>query len=189
MLLETFGYGEKKLKTSDGHPEIELALLELYRETGRKDYLELAKFFIDIRGRGYVANTNKLGEPHPMPRVSPVHIVDHAPIREMSDFAGSHAVRALYFFSGVADLYLEIGDQGLWAALERLWKKAMKKIYITGGLGSRHDGEAFGEDYELPNERSYSETCASVAGVMWAWRMFLASGYIDFLHSLFPKPF
>ncbi len=183
LLLETFGYGEKKLKTSDGHPEIELALVELYRETGRKDYLELAKFFIDIRGRGYVANTNKLGELYPMLRVSPVHIVDHAPIREMSDFAGSHAVRALYFFSGVADLYLEIGDLALWDALERLWNKAMKKIYITGGLGSRHDGESFGEDYELPNERSYSETCASVAWVMWAWRMFLASGVSTYMDA------
>jgi DUF1680 family protein len=94
----------------------------------------------------------------------------------MSDFAGSHAVRALYLFTGATDLYLETGDAVLWNALKRLWRRALMKTYITGGFGSRYDGEAFGEDCELPNDRAYSETCAAVAGVMWAWRMFLASG-------------
>jgi DUF1680 family protein len=102
----------------------------------------------------------------------------------MSDFAGSHAVRALYLFTGATDLYLETGDAVLWNALKRLWRRALMKTYITGGFGSRYDGEAFGEDYELPNDRAYSETCAAVAGVMWAWRMFLASGEAEYMDVL-----
>jgi DUF1680 family protein len=185
LLTRTFGFEEGKLKTSDGHPEIELALIELYRETRNKNYLDLAKFFIDIRGRGLVAQTTKetiFGLMH-----SPLHLLDHQPIRVMNDFAGSHAVRTLYFFAGATDLYLETGETELWEALKRLWRKYLKKIYITGGAGSRYDGEAFGEDYELPNERAYSETCASVAGVLWAIRMFLASGeagYVDILEKI-----
>jgi DUF1680 family protein len=119
--------------------------------------------------------------------MNPVYLVDHEPIKMMSDFVGSHAVRALYFFTGATDLYLETGDQELLNALKRLWRKALRKIYITGGFGSRYEGEAFGEDYELPNDRAYSETCASVAGVMWAWRMFLATEdaeYVDILEKI-----
>lgn len=182
LLIEIFGYGENKLKTSDGHPEIEMALVELYRESRDRRYLDLASFFIDIRGRGYVTQTNR-NEVFAI-MMNPVYLVDHEPIKMMSDFVGSHAVRALYFFTGATDLYLETGDQELWNALTRLWRKALRKMYITGGFGSRYDGEAFGEDYELPNDRAYSETCASVAGVMWAWRMFLATGDAEYMDVL-----
>jgi len=137
LLIEIFGYGENKLKTSDGHPEIEMALVELYRESRDRRYLDLASFFIDIRGRGYVTQTNR-NEVFAI-MMNPVYLVDHEPIKMMSDFVGSHAVRALYFFTGATDLYLETGDQELWNALTRLWRKALRKMYITGGFGSRYE--------------------------------------------------
>ncbi|MEM3967226.1 MAG: glycoside hydrolase family 127 protein [Ignisphaera sp.] len=185
LISDTFGWEEGKLKTSDGHPEIEMALVELYRECNRGKYLDLAEFFIDIRGRGYVTKTLTLRQFF-LP--SPEYLVDHKPIRELDDIAGGHAVRALYYMAGVADVYIEKGDSKLWSALKSLWRKVTsRKMYITYGFGSRYEGEAFGEDYELPNERAYSETCASVAGAMWAWRMFLASGdpkYVEVLESI-----
>lgn len=178
LIANTFDWD--KLETSDGHPEVEMALVELYRESEDRAYLDAARFFIDVRGYGKVARQ----VPEKNRPVNPVYLVDHAPIKYMEDFAGSHAVRALYFFGGATDLYLEIGDQELWDALKRLWVKTTMKMYITGGLGSRYEGESFGEDYELPNYRAYSETCAAVAGVMWAWRMFLASGDPEYMDTL-----
>jgi len=149
-----------------GHPEIEMALVELYREAGRREYLELAKRFIDLRGRGLIGG-------------SPYHL-DHAPFREMEELTG-HAVRALYLCCGAADVYMEVGDAGLREALERLWRDLVeRKMYVTGGVGSRHEGEAIGEAYELPNERAYAETCAAVANVMWNWRMLLMTGEARF---------
>ncbi len=183
LLKDTFGWDEGKLKTADGHPEVEIALIELYRESGKKEYLDLVEFFVEVRGRGYITNT-VMSRPKP----SPEYVVDHKPIRELDDVVGSHAVRVLYYMAGATDLYIENGDKGLWLALERLWRKIIdKKMYITYGFGSRYEGEAFGEDYELPCERAYSETCASVAAAMWAWRMFLASGkpeYVEILESI-----
>ncbi len=144
-----------------GHPEIEMALVELYRETGIRRYLELAQFFLDNRGRGLIGG-------------SPYHI-DHKPFRELSEITG-HAVRAVYLCCGATDIYMETGEEELFRALMRLWRNMTeRRMYITGGLGSRHEGEAFGEDYELPNERAYAETCAAVANVMWNWRMLLAT--------------
>ena len=134
-----------------------------------------------IRDRGY----GRIAKAHSqrLLRFSPEYYVDHKPLRELDDIVGSHAVRALYLFAGAADVYLEKGDRELWRALERLWTRVVsRKMYVTGGFGSRHEGESFGEDYELPNDRAYSETCAAVAGILWAWRMFLATGdakYMD----------
>lgn len=185
LLRDTFGWDEGKLKAADGHPEVEMALVELYRESNRKEYLDLAEFFIDIRGRGCVV---KASASRQFFTLSSEYLIDHKPIRELDDVAGAHAVRALYYMGGAADVYIENGDRELWHALERLWRKIIdRKTYITYGFGSRHDGEAFGKDYELPNERAYSETCAAVAGAMWAWRMFLASGnpeYMEVLESI-----
>jgi DUF1680 family protein len=101
-----------------------------------------------------------------------------------------HAVRALYLYSGAADLHAETGETELLEALERLWlNMTTKRMYVSGGLGSRHEGEAFGEDYELPNERAYAETCAAIASVMWNWRMLMISGdarYADLMeHTLY----
>lgn len=164
-IVSIFGPGERP--GTPGHPEVEMALVEMYRETRNHAYLELAKKFIDNRGRGIIGG-------------SPYHI-DHKPFRELSEIVG-HAVRALYLNCGAADLYMETGEVGLWEALGRLWDNMVRyKMYITGGVGSRHEGEAFGVNYELPNVQAYAETCAAIANFMWNWRMFLASGDAKFV--------
>lgn len=142
-----------------GHPEAEMALIELYRETGEIRYLQLAMRMIDARGR----------KP-PVLDGSP-YLLDHAPFREQREAVG-HAVRALYLYAGATDLYMETGEPALMETLKALWHDVfMRKMYITGGLGARYDGEAFGEAYELPNLRAYAETCAAIAGFLWNWRM------------------
>lgn len=149
---------------ADGHPEIEMALVELARDTGDERYLRQAQFFVDQRGQRPPTISGK--EYHQ----------DHAPVRAQHEVVG-HAVRALYLYAGMADLYAETGERALWEALEALWRNLQgRKIYITGGAGARHEGEAFGDDYELPNRRAYAETCAAIAHVMWAWRMLLVTG-------------
>ncbi|HLG77512.1 MAG TPA: beta-L-arabinofuranosidase domain-containing protein [Ktedonobacteraceae bacterium] len=145
-----------------GHPEIEMALVELARETGERRYLEQAQFFLDQRG-----------QKPPVLNGSP-YCQDHQPVREQQEVVG-HAVRALYLYSGLTDVYLETGEVALDDAQEALWHNlTQRKTYITGGVGSRWEGEAFGEDYELPNERAYAETCAAIASVMWNWRLLQA---------------
>ena len=157
---------EGKREETDGHEEIELALVELYRVTGEKRTLNLAQFFIDVRGRGTIGG----GEYHQ----------DHAPFRELTRVTG-HAVRALYYLSGVADFYLESGDKALWDALIAQWNNySQRQMYVSGGAGSRHEGEAFGDDFELPNARAYTETCAAIAVVMASWRLLQASGEARF---------
>ncbi|MGC8970882.1 MAG: glycoside hydrolase family 127 protein [bacterium] len=156
-LTRLFGPGRRE--GTPGHPEIEMALVELYRETNDKKYLNLAKFFIDERGKGIIGGSS--------------YHIDHKPFRELDEVVG-HAVRSLYLNSGATDLYMEIGDKTLLEALERLWDNLVtKKMYITGGAGARKEGEAFGENYELPNETAYAETCASIANLMWNFRMLL----------------
>jgi len=155
-------FGPGKKEGTCGHPEIEMALVELYRETGDKRYLNLAKFFIDERGKGLIG-----GE---------TYHIDHKPFRELTEIVG-HAVRALYLNCGATDLYLETGEKELMEALERLWKNFVeRKMYMTGGAGARHEGEAFGEEYELPNDTAYAETCAAIGSFMWNFRMLLAKG-------------
>jgi DUF1680 family protein len=140
-----------------GHPEIEMALVELARTTGRLAYLELARAFVDNRGRGLIGG-------------SPYH-QDHRPLRQMDWLAG-HAVRGLYLAAGAADLVAEAGDLELHDALTRLWQNMVaSQLYVTGGLGARHQGEAFGRPFELPNSRAYAESCAAVASIYWCWRM------------------
>jgi len=159
-------FGSSKRLGVPGHPGIEMALVELYRTTGTSIFLELARFFIDNRGRGLIGG-------------SPYHI-DHKPFRELDEIVG-HAVRSVYLNCGATDVYMETGDEGLLKALERLWQNMVNcKMYVTGGLGSRYEGEAFGENYELPNRRAYAETCAAVANVMWNWRMLLATGGAEY---------
>lgn len=161
-------FGTGKNEGSPGHPEIELALIELYRETSEPRYLRLARFFIDHRGAGH--------DP------ALTYTQEHLPIREANEVVG-HAVRQLYLLAGATDLYLESGEEGLLAALARLWDSVCDgRMSINGGVGSRYDGEAFGERYELPNDRVYNESCAQIASVMWSWRMYLATGesmYVD----------
>lgn len=159
-IVDTFGPGKRV--GVPGHPEVEMALVELYRTVGKREYLDLACFFIDNRGKGIIGG-------------NPYHI-DHKPFRELDEIVG-HAVRALYLNCGVADVYAEVGDKTLFEALMRLWHNMVeRKMYVTGGVGSRYEGEAFGEDYELPNSRAYAETCAAIANFMWNWRMLLLTG-------------
>ena len=153
-------FGPGKREGTSGHPEIEMALVELFRETRDYRYLNLAKFFIDERGKGLVGGD--------------LYHIDHKPFRDLDEIVG-HAVRSLYLNCGATDLYLEIGDISILNALERLWRNfTERKMYITGGAGARYEGESFGEEYELPNETAYAETCAAIASFMWNYRMLFA---------------
>ena len=155
-------FGPGKREGVPGHPEVEMALVELYRETNDQKYLDLAKFFIDERGKGLIGGSS--------------YHIDHKPFRELEEIVG-HAVRSLYLNSGATDLYMEIGDKALRNALERLWDNLVtKKMYVTGAAGARHEGESFGDPYELPNETAYAETCAAIANFIWNYRMLLTSG-------------
>jgi uncharacterized protein len=163
-LVATFGPGRNP--GLDGHPEVEMSLVEMYRETGNRDYLELARHFVDTRGRGTLEGHG----------YEPAYYSDRVPVREQTTVEG-HAVRAVYLGAGATDVALELNDAGLLEALERQYATMdATKTYVTGGLGSRWDGESFGDPYELPPDRAYAETCAAVGGVQWAWRMLLATG-------------
>ncbi|MCI1935012.1 MAG: glycoside hydrolase family 127 protein [Bifidobacteriaceae bacterium] len=152
-----------------GHPEIETALVELYRQTGQDKYLETAHKMIDLRGHGLLTPREYFG-------FGSRYYVDQVPVRE-ADEAMGHAVRQLYLEAGVVDLYLETGDRSLLDASERVWNSAHgRKMFITGGMGSRHRDESFGDDFELSPDRSYSETCAAIADFQWSWRLLLATG-------------
>lgn len=165
-------FGPHARSGTDGHEEVELAMVELYRATGNRRYLDQAIFFLGQRGQ----------QP-PVLSGSPYH-QDHLPVREQAEIVG-HAVRAMYLACGMADVVAETGEAALRRAVERLWRSAFgRKAYVTGGLGARWNGEAFGDDYELPNERAYAETCAAIGGVMWNWRMLALTGearYADWL--------
>ncbi len=164
-----------KRAQSDGHEEIEMALVELYRVTGDAKYLRQAQFFIDVRGRGAISGSS--------------YHQDHKPFRELDEMIG-HAVRMVYLDCGAADVCLETGEAALKAAMDRQWDNMIRRrIYVTGGLGARYEGEAFGKDYELPNERAYTETCAAIGSVMWNHRMLAIASearYADLIeHTLY----
>ncbi|HEX9091505.1 MAG TPA: beta-L-arabinofuranosidase domain-containing protein, partial [Anaerolineales bacterium] len=167
-IYSTFGPHQREM--TGGHPEIEMALVELYRTTHEPKYLDLAALFINRRGYGLLDGSE--------------YLVDHTPLRNMNHLAG-HAVRALYLCAGAADLALETGETLLIDALNRLWSNMVhQQIYVNGGAGSRYDGEAFGAPFELPNTRAYAETCAAIASVMWNWRMLLLQGDARFADLL-----
>jgi uncharacterized protein len=149
-----------------GHPEIETALVELYRATGEEHFLEQARLFVERRGRPALADIEH----------GRAYFQDDVPVRAAEAFRG-HAVRALYLACGAVDLAVETGDRELLEAIARQWEHTVAaRTYLTGGMGSRHTGESFGDDFELPPDRAYSETCAGVASVMLAWRLLLATG-------------
>ena len=159
-------FGPGRNEGTCGHPEIEMALVELYRTTNESKYLHLAQFFIDQRGKRKMKGMGSNG---------PEYHQDHIPVRQATEAVG-HAVRQMYLLTGVADLYLETGEQALWEATNRLWLDITRsKMFITGGVGSRYDGEAFGESYELPPDQCYCETCAAIGNLMWNWRLLLTS--------------
>lgn len=157
FLAGYFGYD--KHQGVDGHPEVEMALVELYRSTGTKSYLDLAEYFLSQWG-----------------------------FKDKQEVDG-HAVRAMYLCCGGADYYAETGDAAYGAAVERLWDDlTLRKMYITGGVGSYHAGEAIGWAYDLPNERAYAETCAAIASAMFSYRMLQITGeakYADEMERAF----
>jgi uncharacterized protein len=152
-------FGPTKRQGVPGHEEIELALVKLYHVTGEKKYFDLANYFIDTRGDK--AKRELWGKYHQ----------DHLPVRQQSEIVG-HAVRAMYLYSGTADVAAKTGDKQLIDAMDRLWQDvARRKMYITGGIGARSEGEAFGDAYELPNDSAYCETCAAIGLALWAHRL------------------
>ncbi|MCE5225428.1 MAG: glycoside hydrolase family 127 protein, partial [Porphyromonadaceae bacterium] len=152
-----------------GHQIAEMALAKLYLVTGQKKYLDLAKFFLDKRG--YTTRKD-------------IYSQANKPVLEQDEAVG-HAVRAAYMYSGMADVAALTGDTGYIHAIDKIWDNATtKKLYITGGIGATSNGEAFGENYELPNMSAYCETCAAIGNVYWNYRLFLLHGeskYFDVL--------
>ena len=170
LIAREFGPG--KLQLPSGHEEIEIGLAKLYRATGDEKYLQLARYLIGIRGR---PETHKLYGAYNQ---------DHVPVVDQDEAVG-HAVRAGYLYSGVADVAALTGDEKLIAAIDRIWDNvAGKKLYLTGGIGARHAGEAFGDNYELPNASAYNETCAAIANALWNQRMFLLHGEAKYANVL-----
>lgn len=181
LVDRVFGPG-KRLDTP-GHQEIEIGLPKLFRVTGDPRYLDLARFFLDQRGREHASlpypDTSRFaiynGRPYKQ---------DHLPVLEQREAVG-HAVRAGYQYAAMADVAALTGDTAYVTAIDRLWEDVVSgKMYLTGGIGSRYVSEALGDRYELPNDSAYTETCASVANVLWNQRMFLLHGdaqYIDVL--------
>lgn len=152
-----------------GHQIAEMALAKLYLVTGQQKYLDLAKFFLDKRG--YTSRTDAYSQAH-------------KPVLEQDEAVG-HAVRAAYMYSGMADVAALTGDTGYVHAIDKIWDNVVtKKLYVTGGIGATSHGEAFGENYELPNMSAYCETCAAIGNVYWNYRLFLLHGeskYYDVL--------
>ncbi len=170
-LVDTFGVGKKSWVT--GHPEVELALIKMYRATGKKEYLELSHFLMEERGHGR-------GILHR----EPSHYNDDVPVAELTKIQG-HAVRSMYLYTGMADYAATTGDETYIPAMDRIWDDVTnKKMYVTGGIGSSKHNEGFTEPYDLPNETAYCETCASVGMVMWNQRLNMLKGeakYIDIM--------
>jgi uncharacterized protein len=157
-----------------GHPEIEMALVELYRTVGSVKFLDLAADLVGRRGRSTL-RWGSVGQVY-----EPAYFLDDVPFEQAEQIRG-HAVRALYLLCGGTDLYLETGRPGLLRSAMAQWDDmASAKTYLTGGIGSRHKREAFGDPFELPPDRAYCETCAAIASIMWNWRMLLATGEARF---------
>lgn len=162
LLVKTFGPG--KIEAPPGHQVVETGLVKLYRITKNEDYLTLAKYFLDVRGDD---KTHKLYGAYNQ---------DHLPVVDQDEPVG-HAVRAVYMYAGMTDVAALYQDTAYFNSVKTLWENMVnKKMYITGGIGARHEGESFGDNYELPNLTAYNETCAAIGDVSWNQRMFLLTG-------------
>jgi uncharacterized protein len=169
-LFASFGPDKKAL--FEGHPEIELALVEVYRTTGERKYLDLAGYLLKSDSRLKITDRDL------------IYLFTGKPFTSRSKMEG-HSVRATYATSGATDYYIETGDTAFRDTLENLWHDMTgRKMYITGGIGSRAQGEAFGEPYELPNLLAYTESCAAIGNMMWNWRMLVATGHARFTDTL-----
>ncbi|MFQ5809304.1 MAG: glycoside hydrolase family 127 protein [Armatimonadota bacterium] len=179
-------FGPGKRTGYPGHEEIELALVKLYRATGEERYLKLSRYFVDERGKQphfYDREAKARGDdPKQYHHGAYEYNQSHIPVREQTEAVG-HAVRAMYLYSGMADVGVEIGDEALLAACKRLWESTtLRRMYVTGGVGAQRAGESLGADYSLPNESAYAETCAAIALVFFANRMLQVEpdgGYAD----------
>ena len=194
LIAQRVGKEEGKIHGYSGHPEIELALVRVYKATGDKKYLDFCKYLIDERGcepnffqqelesRNFI---NMWGGKDK--KADTVYCQAHKPLREQKEAVG-HSVRAGYLYTGAAHLALELGDKELFNACETLWDNATKKqMYVTGGFGSQVHGEAFSFDYQLPNDLSYTETCAAISFVFFAQKMLMSdvdSKYSDVLERI-----
>lgn len=188
-LCRTFGEEEGKNHGYPGHQEIELALIKLYDVTGTQKYLELAEYFINRRGtdeffeqefeqRGKISFWNKAVQKEPNITYNQFSYKTynqfHSPVRQQEEPTG-HAVRAVYMYTAMADIAARTREKELLQACKTLWDNIVKKqMYITGGIGSTHSGEAFTVPYDLPNDTNYSETCASIGLLFFAQRMLKA---------------
>lgn len=179
LVCATFGHDKKHV--APGHQVVEMGLVKLYRITGKKEYLETARYFIEERGHynGYDAKSKD-------PWKNGAYWQDHTPVVDQREAVG-HAVRAAYLYAAMADIAALTDDKGFLNAIDSIWNNVVtKKIYVHGGIGAIGDGERFGENYELPNATAYNETCAAIANVYWNHRMFLLHGeskYIDILEK------
>jgi DUF1680 family protein len=184
LLVRTFGPGKRR--AFPGHQEIEIGLSKLFRVTGNRQYLDLAKFFLDERGRYRGGETYPSDSPFVIYN-SEEYLQNHKPVLDQTEAVG-HAVRATYMYSGMADVAALGGWPEYGAAAGRLWESVSgQKLYLTGGIGSTGEYEAFGPAYDLPNARAYAETCASVGNALWTQRMFQLYGdgkYIDVLERI-----
>ncbi len=163
-------FGPGGIERVGGHPEIELGLVEMARLTAEERYLQQAKLFIDRSGHQTLADIHW----------GRSYFQDDVPVRDQVAFTG-HAVRALYLAAAAVDVAVETGDEDLLDTIIRQWERTVaRRTYLTGRMGSHHDGEKFGEDFVLPPDRAYSETCAGIASVMLSWRLLLATGEARF---------
>ncbi len=159
LMVETFGEGEGKIEAVPGHQIIETGLIKLYQITQKEAYLDLAKYFLDNRGN---PENHELFGPYSQ---------DHVPVINQDEVVG-HAVRAVYMYAAMTDIAALKNDSLYEAAVNKLWENMVsKKMYITGGIGAKHDGEQFGANYELPNLTAYNETCAAIGDVYWNHRL------------------
>ena len=159
LMVQTFGDSPQQIKAVPGHQIIETGLIKLYQLTQKEAYLNLAKYFLDNRGN---PENHDLFGPYSQ---------DHAPVVEQDEVVG-HAVRAMYMYAALTDIAALQQDRSYAQAVSNLWNNMVsKKIYVTGGIGAKHEGEAFGANYELPNLTAYNETCAAIGDVYWNHRL------------------
>jgi DUF1680 family protein len=166
LLVKTFGPG--KIELLPGHQIVETGLIKLYQVSGKEHYLNLSKYFLDQRGD---STTHELFGAYSQ---------DHLPVVEQDEVVG-HAVRAVYMYAAMTDIAAIQNDAAYRNAVDKLWENMVyKKMYITGGIGARHEGESFGDNYELPNLTAYNETCAAIGSVYWNHRLFMLTGDVKY---------
>ena len=168
LMVKTFGDGEHKISAVPGHQIIETGLIKLYQITGKAAYIDLAKYFLDNRGN---PDNHKLFGPYSQ---------DHIPVVDQDEVVG-HSVRAMYMYAAMTDIAAIQNDSLYASAVNKLWNNMVsKKMYITGGIGAKHEGEQFGSNFELPNLTAYNETCAAIGNVYWNHRLHNLNGDVKY---------